>query len=145
MSYYEFDLPIPLPQKELLLNFVDKAKKYSVLSAHFFLHTPNDISYTLVFAFSDGEKGEISVVLPENPVPSFEILGFVHYDEKQKTIILTPKLFKWAEYEKKNKIGKFWMRLPEAIKGTMLVIAFILSLILTIIEILQNLKIIPTP
>jgi hypothetical protein len=145
MSNYEFDLPIPKQHKELLLSLVDKAKKYNVLSARFFSHTSNDVSYIVDFVFSDEEKGHIEINFPENPLPSFEVLGFIHYEEKQRTVIFTPQLFKWAKYEKKNTIGKFWMRLPEAIKDLMLAIAFILSLALTIIEILQNLKIIPTP
>jgi hypothetical protein len=148
MDDYEFDIPLPDEHKKLLLNLVDKAKKYHVLSFYFDCRgSAGSFLYYLSFIFSAdaGIKDSKDIELPENPILGFEILGFVKYDEEKHTVFLTPKLFKWASYEKKNRFGKFWVKLPNIIKDLMLVIAFMLSLALTAIEILQKFKVLPTP
>ena len=51
-----------------------------------------------------------------------------------------PKIFKWADYERKNRFLKWWSRLPSNMKDIMLGIAFTLSLVLTILQIYQLLN-----
>jgi len=133
MNEYEFDLPLPKQQKALLLNLVKGAKKHEVMTVHFFLHTPDGFLYYLDFPFSD--KEEIKTQMSENPIPGYEVLGLVKYDEEKQLIYLTPKAFKWANYEDKNRFGKFWAR--QSLKDIMLGIAFVLSLMLTIFQVIE--------
>jgi len=146
MDNLEFDLPLPKMQRELLLNLVKKAKKHNVLSAPVFKHSTGDGEYYLHFIFIEDEKDDsLEVKLHENPIQGFEVLGFVVRDveTKDETIFFTPKLFKWSDYENKNWFLKFLARLPSKVKDFMIVVAFVLSLILTVLQILQSLK--PAP
>jgi len=133
MSDYEFDLPLPKQQKTLLLNLVKGAKKCEVMTVHFFMHTPDGFLYHLDFPFT--EKEEIQIQMSENPIPGYEVLGLVKYDEAKQLVYLTPKAFKWANYESKSWFGKFWAR--QSLKDIMLGVAFVLSLILTVFQVIE--------
>lgn len=142
MGHFEFDIPFPKEQKELFLRLVSEARKCSVLSVNYYVHRPDDPPYFLDFVFD--AKNSIETNLPEDPVPGFEVLGLVRITGEHN-IFLTPKAFKWADYEKKNRFLKWWIRLPNVLKDIMLVIAFILSLVLTILQILEKFKTSPVP
>lgn len=137
MSEFEYEIPIPKEQKILLLEIVNKARKQGILSIMFFVHKPNDPPYTLSFVFNP--TSEITVNLSENPIPGFEALGFVKIIGDHN-IFLMPKIFKWADYERKNSFLKWLSRLPNVVKDLMLATAFILALVLTILQIYEIVK-----
>jgi hypothetical protein len=136
MSEFEYEIPLPKEQKTLLLEIVKKAKKCDILSIAYFVHKPNNPPYALSFIFNT--ENEINVNLPEDPVPGFEVLGLAKITDKH-SIFLTPKIFKWADYESKNKLTKWWARNLSNTKDIVLAISFVLSLALTILQIYQAL------
>lgn len=142
MDNIEFDLPLPKKQKVLLLKLVDRAKVETILSVPYVAHSPDGLEYHLSFIFPGNTNRAIDIDLPEDPIPGFEALGFIVRisGNQMKSIFLTPKLFKWVKYEKKNMFGKFWVRLPSWIKDFMIFVAFLLSLGLTILQIFESLK-----
>ena len=142
MSRFEFDIPIPKEQKELLLRLVCEARKCSVLSVGYFVHKPDEPPYYLDFVFS--AENSIEITLPEDPVPGFEVLGFVKITGEH-SIFFTLKVFSWADYEKKNQFLKWWIRHSNVLKDIMLITAFLLSLALTILQILEKFKILTVP
>jgi len=141
MSDFEFDLPMPKQQRKLLLDIVALARKYNVLSVPYSSSLDsNNIHHISVVL---GSTVDIYLELSEDPAVSFEMLGLVKYYEEKGIIVLTPKVFKWANYERKNWFLRIFSRLPSKVKDFMIFIAFVLSLALTVMQILQNLK--PTP
>jgi hypothetical protein len=140
MSEFEYDIHLPKEQKTLLLEIVKKAKKCDVLSVAYFFHKPNNPPYHLLFSFSSAD--EINIALLENPVPGFEVLGLVKVTDNDN-IFLTPKLFIWADYQNKNRFMRWWARNLSNTKDIILAIAFILSIVLTVLQIYQALT--PSP
>jgi hypothetical protein len=139
-SEFEYDIHLPKEQKTLLLEIVKKAKKCDVLSVAYFVHKPNNPPYYLSFVFNS--KNEINEELPEDPVPGFEVLRLVKITDTH-SIFLTPKIFAWADYQNKNRLMRWWARNLSNTKDIILAIAFILSLVLTILQIYQALT--PSP
>jgi hypothetical protein len=137
MSHYELDTALPKQQKELLLLLVAKARQYHVTSFHFNI-IDSDGSFLrhfyIIFSADTKINDQLEVKLPENRLRAFEILGFLKYDDIANTIYLTPVVFKWADYEKKNRLGKFFAKHP--FKDYMLALSVILSVSLTILQIL---------
>ena len=107
----------------------------------YLIHKPNDPPYALAFIV-DAENS-IDVSFSEDPVPGFEVLGFVKITDEHN-IFLTPKVFKWADYENKTRLGKWWTRLPNTVKDFMIAFSFLASLVLAILQILELLKILPS-
>jgi hypothetical protein len=138
MSDFEFDFPMPKQQKKLLLDIIRMARKNNVLSSHFSSSLDINGIYHIGAYFNNTDR--VSIELPENPAPAFEMLGLVKYDEENNSVVLTPKAFKWAAYESKNWFTKFLARLPSRAKDLMIFIAFMLSLVLTILQILESIK-----
>jgi len=127
---------LPKEQKLLLLDIVRMSKKSNVLSVTYFVHKPNNPPYSLSFAFNS--TNNIDIDLPEDPIPGFEVLGLVKITD-QHSIFLTPKVFKWVNYENKNRFAKWWERNMSNTKDIILAISFVLSLALTILQIYQAL------
>ena len=141
MSEFELDFPLPKQQKKLLLDIVKLAREHNALAVPF--SSSSDANYIHHISVVLGDKVQIGLDLSEDPALAYEMFGLVKYEEGKGVIVLTSKAFKWAEYEKKNWLLKFLAKLPSRIKDLMLLVAFVLSLALTIIQILQVLK--PTP
>ena len=141
MSNFEFDFPLPKQQKKLLLDIVKLAREHNVLSIPY--SSSLDSNYVHHISVVLDDMVQIGLDLSEDPALAFEMLGFVKYDEEKGVIVLTPKVFKWANYENKNWFLKFLARLPSKVKDFMIFVAFVLSLALTVLQILQSLK--PTP
>ncbi len=127
-----FDIPLPTAHKKLLLELVKKASTAGVMSLSFMWQTSNSFQYDLEFLIN--EKENLQYKLSENPIPGFEVLGFMKYNEEKQIIFLTPKLLKWAKYEKQNQVGKFFTR--HSLKDFMIALSVILSVSLTILQIL---------
>jgi hypothetical protein len=102
----------------------------------------DDSSIYHISAHLDGTV-HISIDLLENPALAFEMFGLVKYDQQKHIFVLTPKAFKWADYEHKNRFLKIMSTLSSKTKDFMLFVAFVLSLGLTVLQILQSLK--PAP
>jgi len=138
MSDLEYDIPMPVNYRLLLLKLVDQSIKEQTLTANGF------VVCDLQWQFSIGKEVWTVDNIQGNPIISFDCLGLIIlYNNNQFT--LTPIAFKWAAYQKKSRLGKWWARLPGNVRDVMLAISFILALGLTILQILQALKIIPTP
>ena len=138
---YQYDLPLPDKQKELLLKLVKEAKQQGVLSAWYGIHKPDDPPYYLHFVLGN-EK--IKVEFLEDPTPGFEVLGLIKQTDEH-TIFLTPKVFKWAKYERKNCLLKWAERNPNIIRDVFLAISFLLSFALLILEVLQKFELSQMP
>ena len=141
MSNFEFDFHLPKLHKALLLEIVKLARKHNVISINYSSWQTMNNVYSISVHFDKADN--ISMDLPEDPAFAFDVLEFVKYDEESHIIVLKPKAFKWADYENKNPFIKFLVRLPSAVRDIMIFIAFVLSLALTILQILQSLQ--PTP
>lgn len=132
-----YDIPFPQQQKELLLELIQQARKHHVLSVHYGPHPDADGIYHLTFYCVLEDR--LGRDWPEDPVPGFEALGLIKMT-RQSTFFLTPKAFKWADYEKKNRILKWWVRLPDRIKEFMIVFSFVVSLILVLLQIWEKIR-----
>ena len=148
MSDYEFDIPMPKEHAKLLLNILELAKKNNVFSVHYSFHPAQDRK-SCRLQFDIGDITTELQQLPEDPLPGFEVLGLVKFTEESR-VFLTPKAFKWAAYQKKSRLGKWWARLPGNVKDVMIFISFILSLVgviissyLAYLQILERLKPVP--
>ena len=75
MPNYEYDIPFPKQQKELLLGLVKQARKCNVLSMMYFIHKPNDPPFSLSFVVN--AENSVDISLFEDPIPGFEVLGLV--------------------------------------------------------------------
>jgi hypothetical protein len=78
--------------------------------------------------------------LSENPILGFELLGLVKITSDH-TFFLLPRAFNWAAYERKSRLGKWLVRLPNIIKDFMIALSFFASLVLVILQILEHFKI----
>ena len=141
MSDFEFNFSIPGQQKKLLLDIVRMARKHNVLSVRYSASLDVQFIYHISVYFDDVDR--VSLNLTENPALSYDVLGLIKYDQDKHVFVLTPKAFRWADYENKNWLLKFFARLPSWIKDFMIIVEFLLSLALTIFQILESLK--PNP
>ena len=110
MSDFEFDFPMPEPEKKLLLDVVMRARKHKVLSIRYSASLDNLSIYHIIIYFDDNDR--IHLNLSEDPALAFEVLGFIKYNQEKHVFVLTPKAFKWADYENKNIFSKFLARIP---------------------------------
>ena len=138
MSNFEFDFPWPQQQKKLLLDIVKLAREHNVLSIPY--SSSLDSNYVHHISVVLDNMVHIGLDLSEDPALAFEMLGFIKYDEETSIIVLTPKVLRWADYENKNRFLKFLARLPSKVKDFMIFVAFVLSLALTVLQILQSLN-----
>ena len=141
MSDFEFDFSIPSQQKKLLLDIVKLARRHSVLSIRYSAILDNQFTYHILAYFDDADR--LFLNLTENPAFSYDVLGLIKYDQDKHTFILTPKAFRWADYENKNWFLKFLARFPKWIRDFMIIVAFLLSLVLTVFQILENVNATP--
>ena len=142
MSDFEFDLPITQEARRFLLDIVKMAEKRNIRSMNYSSSQERGTYTYHVQAFIDGTDS-ISAALSEKPTAFYETLDFISYDEEKHLITLKPKVFKWAKYENKNRLLRFLARLPNQVKDLMIVVAFVLSLGLTVIQIVQAFKTTP--
>ena len=138
MSDYEYDIPMPENYRQLLLKLVDQSKKERTTT----------VKYTHLKESSHIHVGNAhwEETFIDNPFLSLDCYDLVKIyitSNSQDLYVLTPKAFKWAAYQMKNRVEKWWARLPGNIKDVMLAISFILALGLTALQILQALKVIP--
>ena len=138
MSNFEFDFPLPQQQKKLLLDIVKLAREHNVLSIPY--SSSLDSNYVHHISVVHDNMVHIGLDLSEDPALAFEMLGFIKHDEEKSIIVLTPKVLRWADYENKNRFLKFLARLPSKVKDFMIFVAFVLSLALTVLQILQSLN-----
>ena len=135
MKDYEYDIHLPSEQKKILLKLVSLSEQHKILSFEYAIHKPNEPPYTLSFFISDED-----FTLYEDPIPGFEVLEFVQQTSSEgslHTIFLKPKLFKWVKYENKNGIMKWIERNSNLFRDVVVTISFILSVLLTIKDLLQ--------
>ena len=143
MSDYEYDIPMPGNYRQLLLKLVEQSQKRKTLTARGF------IVCDLQWQFSMGNEIWTVDNIQGNPIMSFDCFGLISlYYQEQFT--LTPNAFKWAAYQKKSRLEKWWARLPGNVKDVMIIISFILSLVgvilssyLAYLQILEKLKPVP--
>jgi hypothetical protein len=138
MSDFEFNFHMPEQQKKLLLDIVKLARKNNVLSIRYSASLDNQFIYHVSVYFNDADR--IYLNLSENPAFAYDVLGLIKYDSEKHIFVLTPKAFNWADYENKRWVPKFLAKLPSKVKDFMIFIAFILSLALTVLQILESLK-----
>ncbi len=100
-----FDIPLPTAHKKLLLELVKKASTAGVMSLSFMWQTSNSFQYDLEFLIN--EKENLQYKLSENPIPGFEVLGFMKYNEEKQIIFLTPKLLNGQNMKSKIKLESF--------------------------------------
>jgi hypothetical protein len=142
MSDYEYEIPMPDNYRQLLLEIIGLMEKGKTTTIDYWTTIPEPTHH-----FSIGVD-TLDRNFMDNPMFCFDCYGLAKYYEAKalgKIYILTPKAFKWAAYQKKSRLGKWWARLSGNVKDIMLAISFLLALGLTVLQILQALKIIPTP
>jgi hypothetical protein len=139
MADFEFDIPIPDEYTQMLLDIIKEAKKHKTLTIHISQVGWNKVggaNYQIGFPGKDKMYSEQG----GNPIASFAALGFLEQPaDDPKIYFLTAKAYKWAKYQQKSQLGKWFARVPGYIKDTMLFIAFILSVALTILQIIEKL------
>jgi hypothetical protein len=134
MTIYEYDLPLPHKQKELLMRLAKESEQRDLLSVEYVIQKHNKPPYNLSFII---REEEIKVDLFEDPVPGFEVLGLVKRTDEH-TLFLTPKLFKWADYEQKNQFMKWVARNPNLARDALLAISILLSITLILLRFFQK-------
>ncbi len=137
MSTYKYDIPMPEDYKKLLIEIVEKSKQNRSLTCSWVKLASGSIRWI-------GEVGGVEEKFTENiqgdPFESFGVLGMMEIRENEsrsKTFVLKPNAFEWANYQKKKRFGKWLERLPGNIRDIVIAVAFILSVALTIIQIVQ--------
>jgi hypothetical protein len=130
MTDFQFNLPLPQKQKELLLRLASETRQRNVLSVEYTIRKHDTPPYNLTFTVG-GE--EIKADFMEDPVPGFEVLGLVKKTDEH-TLFLTPNLFEWAEYEQKSGFMKWIARNPNLARDLLLAISILLSLTLLILQ-----------
>lgn len=134
MTEFQYDIPLPINQRELLLNIARLSKQNDILSVGYSVHANNGPPYKIVYKM--GEEN-IEAEFQENPIPGFEVLGLIKTIDEH-TIFLSPKLFKWAEYEQKTQFMKWVARNPNIARDVLLAISILLSLIIIFLRVFQN-------
>lgn len=134
MAEYQYDIPLPKMQRELLLRLARESRQRDILSVGYEIHKHNNPPYRLDLTL--GEE-KIESDFSENPVPGFEVLGLVKSTDKH-TLFLTPKLFKWAEYEQKSGFMKWVARNPNLARDVLLAVSILLSLAILLLRLFQN-------
>ena len=141
MPDYEYDIPMTEDYQQILLKLVEQSKKLKTLTA------TGSLSPDKTWQFDQAGEHWKTGAISGDPLVSFDCLELIKiYGNLNRPMdhpfILTPKAYKWAEYQKKNRIGKWWARLPGNVKDIMLAISFLLSQAMTIIQFLQAIKVI---
>ena len=134
MTEFQYDIPLPIIQKELLLNLARLSRQNDILSVSYTINKHDKPPYKLVFHLG---KERIESKVEEDPVPGFEVLGLIKKIDAQ-TIFLAPKLFRWAEYQQKNRVMKWVARNPNIARDVLLAISILLSIIIIILRFFQN-------
>lgn len=129
---YEYDLPMPETYKAFLLSVVSDAIEAKTMTVNF-TRTATTIPGMHCYYLSIGGCSR-EFKITGKPVESLNCLGLIKIFDSEN-FFLTPKSIEWAEYQRKNPFGKFIAKLPSTVKDLMLVIAFILSIILTCLQI----------
>ncbi|MEN6571415.1 MAG: hypothetical protein ABFD24_06205 [Anaerolineaceae bacterium] len=135
MKIEELEIPMPNQYKELLLTFVRKSKEQKNLNGVY--------DYNLVgrmFVRIGEEFLEYSGI-HGNPFLSFQAIGLIQAIEGPGgNFVFMPLAFKWYEYHTKSDIGKWFIRFFDRSRDVLIAISFILSLALTILDIVRAIK-----
>lgn len=134
MTEFQYDIPLPGNQRELLLNLARISKQNDILSATYTIQKHGEPPYQLVFKMG---KEKFEAEFQEDPIPGFEVLGLTKKINEQ-TIFLTPKFFKWVDYQKKSQFMKWVERNPNIARDVLLAISILLSVILILLRIFQQ-------
>lgn len=132
-KYYDF--PMPKSYKDLLLSIIEKSIEGGTLTGDWFCDT-NFITTIHIGKYNIEFPDE-----PGDPFLSFKVMGFIEIEPSGNYVnqfILKPLVFDWYKYQKMTKVGQALANFPENIKSAAIIISFILSIILTIIQIFQK-------
>lgn len=139
MTYFELDIPMPDHYRDSLIKIVEASKRLRTLS----FSTQRPVGSQIITVIIGDEPIDIPSYR-DNPIKAYVTLDLLHEvtDIKSNGIVdvsyyITPKAYRWYEYQRRGKIGKWFARLPSYIRDGMIGIAFILSLILTILQIAE--------
>lgn len=139
MADFELDIPMPDHYRESLIRIVKFSKELKTLS----FSTQRPVGSPIINVIIGGEPINVPSN-QDNPIKAYVTLDLLHEvtDIKSNGIVdvsyyITPKAYRWYEYQRRGKIGKWFARLPSYIRDGMIGIAFILSLILTILQIAE--------
>lgn len=138
MSTYKYDIPMPEEYKKLLIEIVKHSRQNRSLTYSWVETLNGSISWV-------GEAGGVEKKFTDtvigDPFQSFRVLGMMEIreveDQVTRTFILKPNAFEWANYQKKTPVGKWLERLPGNVRDIAIAVAFIFSVALTIIQIVQ--------
>jgi len=133
MSTYKYDIPMPEEYKKDLLDIVEFSKQKHSLSGKWYI-SPREMS-----VYIGGSQKNYPGVSGD-PFLSFGALGLVEITGRTETLcefVLKPRAFYWANYQQKTRFGKCLERFPGNVRDIAIAVAFILSVVLTIIQIVQ--------
>jgi hypothetical protein len=136
MANYKYDIKMPDKCKSLLLRMIKSAKSKDVVEGTRIYYDNN-----CHIQFGIGED-EIEIPAGGREFSTLEHLGLVELND-ETSFFITPLAGEWADYQHKNRVTKWLARLSGETKDIILAISFILTLLLTILQILQIFKVIP--
>lgn len=134
MTEFQYDIPLPKEQRELLLNLARISKQNDILLARYTVQKRDEPPYPIVFHMG---KENIEAEFQEDPVPGFEVLGLVKKIDEH-TLFLAPKLFRWVDYEQKSRFMQWVERNPNIARDVLLAISILLSVIFILLRVFQT-------
>lgn len=130
---YEFEIPMSDTYKEILFNIIQLAIRSETLTFWF-----EETGSNLVFSirYKDDSRTVFENTFG-NPLKYFHEMGLIKITEN-KAFLVTPKLFRWAAYQKKKPLLKWWER--DGSKNSIAVIALVISIISAIASVISAIK-----
>jgi len=138
---FDFDEAMPVPLKNLLMKLIQLSKKGNSLS----IRCTMDINFTKHYMAGRDFLEVKAEEVEDNAHFSLEVLELIQVREQVQiaggneftswSLFLTPKAFRWYEYHKANRIGKWLARTQNKARDIILGFSIVLSLILIILQI----------
>jgi hypothetical protein len=132
--------PLPDPLAHLLLTLVEVAERNEILSVSFSLgQSTTEDREASDLMIQDPKKGDYLVVPGVRwnlLIGSLYMLGLAE-QVGENSLFLYPGAFERARYERKNRLGKWWVRTMLRWRDALLVVTSIATLVLVILQIAE--------
>lgn len=143
MSEVIYTFPIPEDITEMLLGMVQLCQKNNVLTLRVTRQTTLEEIGPFDYTIEAGKSALYFERILGEPLQALQALELLKLLPNQE-LFLTATAYEWADYQRKGGLGKYLARNTDILRDIWLVIVSILTVGLTLLQILQAMGLIKT-
>lgn len=143
MSEAIYTFPIPEDVTEMLLGMVHLCQKNNVLTLRVTRHTTQEEIGPFDYTIEAGKSTLFFKGILGEPLQALQALELLKLLPNQE-LFLTATAYEWADYQRKGRLGRYLARNTDILRDIWLVIVSILTVGLTLLQILQIMGLIKT-